>query len=159
MDNQRFIEILKSKKCVDMRERDEFMITLAYGQDNELSDIIVSYHNYDYNLECVVEHIFDNIIEDDVNYFFNITSSYDAYKVVETYADFGLIGSVFLAIDEYRYVIVDDAYYDIFTYDSISDVISNYLIDTDFFYNLSDEDFESIIDEINNHDMFYHELE
>lgn len=157
MDNKRFIEILQTKKCSE-EERNEFMATLANGKHSELSDIIVSHYNYENNMEKVVEYIFETIGGDVNKFYCNVMTVDDYHNIVDNHNHPAILRNVFGAIDEYPYVIVD-AYDDVIEYDTIGEVISDFLIEIDFFSNICEEDFESIIDEINDHDMFYSELE
>ena len=155
MNNERFIEILQTKECPE-EERDEFMVTLANGKQNELSDIIVSHYNYENNMEKVVKYILEFF---DVNKFYcNVMTIDEHHEIVDNHSHPAVLRDIFGAIDEYPYVIVD-SYDDVIKYDTIGEVISDFLIGVDFFFNICEEDFESIIDEINDHDMFYSELE
>lgn len=157
MNNERFIEILQTKECLE-EERDKFMVTLANGKKNELSDIIVSYYNYENNMEKVVKYIFEDLGGDVNKFYCNIMTIDEYHEIVDNHSHPSVLRDIFGAIDEYPYVIVD-SYDDVIKYDTIGEVISDFLIEIDFFSNICEEDFASIIDEINDHDMFYSELE
>ena len=157
MKIERFIAILQTKKCTE-EERNEFMTTLANGKQNELSDIIVSHYNYENNMEKVVEYIFKTLGEDVNKLYCNVMTIDDYHQIVDNHNHPAVLRDVFGAIDEYPYVIVDSDN-NVIKYDTIGKVISDFLIEIDFFLNICEEDFESIIDEINDHDMFYSEIE
>jgi hypothetical protein len=157
MNNERFIEILKTKYAEE-EERNEFMATLANGKKSELSDIIVSHYNYENNMEKVLEYIFETLGGDVNKFYCNVMTIDDYHKIVDNHSHPAVLRDVFGAIDEYPYVIVDSDD-DVIEYDTIDEVISDFLIGIDFFSNICEEDFASIIDEINDHDMFYDELE
>lgn len=157
MDNKRFIEILQTKKCSE-EERNEFMTTLANGKHDELNDIIVSHYNYENNMAKVLEYIFETLGGGVNKLYCNVMTIDDYHKIVDNHNHPAVLRDIFGAIDEYAYVIVDSDDY-VIEYDTIDEVISDFLIEIDFFLNICEEDFESIIDEINDHDMFYSELE
>ena len=157
MDNKRFIEILKTKECNE-EERNDFMTTLANGQKTELSDIIVSSYNYDNNLEKVCKYIFKDLGQNINKFYCNIMTIDEHHTIVNNHNSASVLSKIFGAIDEYAYVIVEEDN-EVNKYATISEVITDFLIGIELFPNLCEEDFAAIIEEINDHDMFYSELE
>lgn len=158
MDNERFIEILKTKKC-SREERDEFMVTLANGKKSELSDVIVSYYNYEDNVKRVIQYIFDDLGQGINKLYCDIMTVDDYHQIVDNHNAASVLSKIFASVDEYEYVVVDTENNEIEKYHKAGEVISDFLIGIDFFQQIEEDDFALIIDEINSYDMFYDELE
>lgn len=109
-------------------------------------------------MEKVVKYIFEDLGGDINKFYCNIMTVDEYHEIVDNHSSPSVLSNIFEAIDEYPYVIVDESD-NIDEYETIGEVISDFLIGIDFFSNICEEDFASIIDEINDHDMFYDELE
>lgn len=149
-----FIRILKEKKC-QKNEKIDFVKTLS--NEDKIFDILISYYSYEENLHKILKYIFKNFIPD-INYYGEeYYSNNELYDIIKSYQTFATIGKIFINLEKYKYVVVD--FNDnIYHFDKPHDIFQ-YLINIDFFNNISETDFQIIIDYIDNLDMFYYQKE
>lgn len=156
MKIERFIAILQTKECAK-EERDEFMKMLT--NQEKLFDIIVSHFNYENNIKEIAKYILNDLGQGINRLYCDTMTIKDYHEIVDTYDSASMLSEVFAAIDEHEYIVVCTENDEISTYDTAGEVITDFLIGIDFFPQICEEDFSLIIDEINDHDMFYSELE
>ncbi len=155
MEIERFIAILQTKECAE-EERNEFMKMLT--NQEKLFDIIVSHFNYENNIKEIAQYILNDLGEGINRLYCDTMTIKDYHEIVDTYDSANTLSKVFAAIDEHEYIIVCTENEEISTYDTVSEIITDFLIGIDFFSQIYEEDFALIIDEINDHDMFYSEI-